>query len=210
MHPPPLGAGQPPVRIPLFPLRTVLFPGGQLALRIFEQRYLAMAKARLSGESPFGVCLITQGDEVATPPTGGAAPEFAAIGTMATIRAWDMAQLGILQVTAGGGMRFKVRFHAVEPDGLVVADVDPIAALPPVALPDVHRPLAELLELLVARIGPEHSRKPPNFDDASWVAYRLAELLPLPLAMKQDLLETDDALTCLAMLHRSIGERGLL
>ncbi|MEO8306169.1 MAG: LON peptidase substrate-binding domain-containing protein [Betaproteobacteria bacterium] len=210
MHPSSQGEGQPSVRIPLFPLRTVLFPGGHLALRIFEQRYLAMAKARLSGESPFGVCLITLGDEVAAPGAGGAAPEFAPIGTLARIQAWDMVQLGILQVTASGGTRFKVRSHTVQSDGLVVADVDPIAPAPPVALPDAHRPLAELLELLVARFGPENFPQTRDFGDASWVGYRLAELLPLPIATKQRLLETDDAPARLATLQRFIAERGLL
>src|SRR6059036_3137725 len=89
------------IRLPLFPLKTVLFPRGRLSLRIFEQRYLEMAKRCLSGGTPFGVCLITQGEEVAT-PGAGAAPEFAAIGTFARIRAWDMPQLGILQVAAIG------------------------------------------------------------------------------------------------------------
>lgn len=210
MHASPRGEGPPSVRLPLFPLRTVLFPGGYLALRIFEQRYLAMAKERLSGESPFGVCLITEGNEVATPSAGGAAPVFATVGTLARIRTWDMAQLGILQVSASGGTRFRVCSHAVAPDGLVVANVEPMPADPPVALPELHRPLAELLGLVIARIGAENL--PPNrqFGEAAWVGYRLAELLPLPLATKQRMLETDDALARLAMLRQFIDERGLV
>ena len=54
--------------LPIFPLRTVLFPGGLLPLKVFEQRYIDMAKECLAGDRPFGVCLITQGDEVAPSP----------------------------------------------------------------------------------------------------------------------------------------------
>lgn len=195
-------------RLPLFPLRTVLFPGGRLGLRIFEQRYIEMAKACLRDTVPFGVCLITRGDEVAQ--AGADVPEFAAVGTLATIREWDMPQLGILHVTAEGGARFLVRSRAVEPDGLVVADVSPIAMEPAVVLGDAHRPLAQWLELLAARIGPQRFPEDRAFDDASWVGYRLAELLPLPPSIKQNMLEISDAGIRLGVLHRFATQHGLL
>jgi uncharacterized protein len=209
MHVDPLGAAVRAVRLPLFPLKTVLFPGGRLALRLFEQRYLAMAKTCLSGDAPFGVCLITQGEEVAL-PGAGAAPAFAAIGTLATIRSWDMPQLGILNVTAEGATRFAVRSHELLPDGLVVADVTPISPDPPKWLADCHRPLAELLHRLAARIDSPLFPEEHAFDDASWVGFRLAELLPLHVADKQHLLELADAEERLAALHRYVGERGLV
>ena len=77
--------------LPLFPLNTVLFPGGRLPLRIFEQRYMDMAKACLKDGSPFGVCLIREGAEVGAP----AVP--AEVGTLARITHWDMPQLGVLK-----------------------------------------------------------------------------------------------------------------
>jgi uncharacterized protein len=209
MTAPPLGAARSRIRVPLFPLKTVLFPGGRLALRIFEQRYIAMAKACLAGDEPFGVCLITRGEEVAA-PGGGAAPEFAAIGTLARIGAWDMPQLGILEVTAEGGTRFVARAHEIAADGLVVADVTSIESEPSVALADAHRPLAELVRLLAERIGPQRFPAARAFGDASWVGYRLAELLPLPLPMKQRLLEMDDAHARLDALQQFIGEHGQL
>jgi uncharacterized protein len=203
------GAAGRPSRLPLFPLKTVLFPGGRLALRIFEQRYVAMAKVCLTDETPFGVCVITRGEEVAAPEALRAAPDIADIGTLAFIRAWDMPQLGILNVTTEGGARFRVASHVVETDGLVVADVVPIAAEPPVAIDDVHRPLVELLEILATRVGPRHFPDTRAMDDASWVGYRLAELLPLSLAVKQDMLAMNDAAARLDGLQRFIAERGL-
>jgi hypothetical protein len=200
------GAKSALVRLPLFPLKTVLFPGGRLALRIFEQRYLTMAKSCLTADTPFGVCLITRGEEVASPGAVGA-PEFAATGTFARIRAWDMAQLGILQISAVGEARFAVRTHELMPDGLVVADVTPIAPEPTVAMSADRRGLAEVLEHLAARIGPQGLPDDHDFDDASWVGNRLAEILPLPLPMKQGLLEINDADARLAALQRFIDER---
>ena len=202
--------GRMTARLPLFPLKTVLFPGGRLPLRIFEQRYIAMAKACLSDDQAFGVCCITQGAEVAQAAARDALPEFASIGTLATLHGWDMPQLGILHVTAVGGARFRVRSHAVQPDGLIVGDTVSIATEPPVVLDDADRPLGRLLELLAARVGPQHFPEDRAFDDASWVSYRLAELLPLPLSIKQDMLEINDAKVRLAVLQRFLKQHGLL
>jgi len=194
--------------LPLFPLRTVLFPGGLLPLKIFEQRYIDMAKACLSDERPFGVCLIMRGDEVATP--SASPPDFARVGTLARIVDWEMPQLGILHVMATGDDRFQVREHAVEASGLIVADVTAIApeANPP--LPDDSVAMAKLLEVIAARVGTHNFPAERRFDDASWVGYRLAELLPLPLTIKQSMLEINDALVRLSTLRRFLSEQGLI
>ena len=197
-----------PMQLPLFPLHTVLYPGGVLPLKIFEQRYIEMTKSCLKDGNPFGVCLITQGEEVA----GGtrSAPAFATVGTLATITAWDMPQLGILHVTSTGGARFQVRSHTVRSDGLVVADVTMIATEPAVALASAFAPLAQLLELLANRIGPQHFPAAHAFDDASWVGYRLAELLPLPLSAKQSMLEINDSEVRLQALRKFLAQQGVL
>ena len=200
------GADSALVRLPLFPLKTVLFPRGRLALRIFEQRYLTMAKSCLAAGTPFGVCLIKRGEEVAS-QGAGAAPELAAVGTFARIRTWDMPQLGILHISAIGEERFAVRMHELMPDALVVAVVMPIPPEPTVTMSVERRGLAELLERLAARIGPQHFPDDHAYDDASWVGNRLAEILPLPLPMKQALLETNDAHARLAAVQRFIDER---
>jgi len=196
-------------RIPLFPLRTVLFPGGLLPLKVFEQRYIAMVKACLADERPFGVCLIIRGDEVAK-PGDATVPQFADIGTLARITAWDMPQLGILHVAAEGTTRFRVERRDVEPSGLVVADVAPLAAEPAVALDATHAPLARLLELVAARVGSHQFPAHHRYEDASWVGYRLAELLPLPLQIKQSMLEVNDAGVRLAVLAKFLADQGLL
>ncbi len=201
-------AGRRPFPLPLFLLKTVLFPGGVLPLKVFEQRYIEMAKACLKDGAPFGVCLITEGEEVAK--SGSGTPQFAPVGTMATFSAWDMPQLGILHVTATGGARFQVQSHDVQPDGLVVARATRIPVEPAVALAEGYAPLAKLLELLASRVGPRQFPETHAFDDASWVGHRLAELLPLPLAIKQGMLEINDSDMRLQLLQKFLQQQGLL
>jgi uncharacterized protein len=179
------------VRIPLFPLKTVLFPGGVLPLKVFEQRYVDMTKRCLSDDEPFGVCLITAGDEVARP--GSSAAQFAGIGTLARIASWDMPQLGILHLVTRGESRFIVESHEVEQSGLVMAHVRPLAPEPGIGLTDAQEPLVRLLELIASRVGPANFPADARWDDGSWVGYRLAEFLPLPLPIKQSMLEINDA-----------------
>jgi uncharacterized protein len=197
-----------PLQLPLFPLRTVLYPGGVLPLKVFEQRYVELTKACVRDGSRFGVCLITKGAEVAG--GAGGAPEFAALGTFATIEAWDMPELGIFHVTTAGGPRFEVLSHEVRQDGLVVAAVLPIPAEPAVAVTPAHAPLVHLLEVLAARIGPQHFPATRSFDDATWVGYRLAELLPLPLSVKQSMLEINDSAVRLEVLRKFLSQQGVL
>ncbi|MCC6868364.1 MAG: LON peptidase substrate-binding domain-containing protein [Burkholderiales bacterium] len=206
---PPLGAGgRDTAPLPLFPLKTVLYPGGILPLRIFEQRYIAMAKRCLAGDRPFGVCLLRHGDEVAVQ---GATPlEIATVGTLARITDWDMPELGILQVSTVGGTRFQIRRHDLRPDGLVVGEVTAIAPEPHVVLAAAHQSLANLVELLAARVKPTNFPAVRALDDASWVGYRLAEMLPLPLHVKQSMLEINDATVRLQVLQRFLVEQGLL
>ena len=202
------GGDRAPESVPLFPLRTVLFPGGLLPLKIFEQRYVEMTKACLRDERPFGVCMITQGEEVA--PSDGRLPEFADIGTLARITNFDMPQPGILHLQTQGLTRFQVRHHAAEASGLVVGEVTTIADEPRQPLPEFYAPLARILEVIAAKLGPRNFPAESRYDDASWVGHRLAELLPLPLSIKQRMLEVNDANVRLAALRQFLERQGLV
>jgi len=180
--------------LPLFPLNTVLFPGGRLPLRIFEQRYMDMAKACLRDQSPFGVCLIREGREVGAP----AIP--ADVGTLARIGTWDMPQLGVLHITALGEQRFRILERRVEPNGLARASIQTMDEEIDVAIPANCSGCVKLLEQVIqqqsALFEPPH-----RLDSASWVSSRLTELLPLPLPAKQELLELDNARTRIERLN---------
>ncbi len=193
--PRPLASGELRIEdLPLFPLLAVLFPGGRLPLRIFESRYMDMAKACLKDGSPFGVCLILEGGEVGTPATP------AAVGTTARISSWDMPQLGLLHVSARGEQRFRIRSRGVQTDGLARAAVDLIPPEKDDEIPAAHRGAVRLLERLIER-HPELLERPHRLDSCAWVSARLAELLPLPLTTKQALLELDDGRVRLEKVH---------
>ena len=119
-------AGRKRETMPIFPLGTVLFPGAVLPLRIFEVRYMDMAKACLKDGSPFGVCLIREGEEVGAP----AVPE--PVGCLARIAECDVEELGILKVKAEGLERFRIVSREVNRQGLIVGEVERLAAEAPV------------------------------------------------------------------------------
>jgi Lon protease-like protein len=171
----------------------VLFPGGRLPLRIFEQRYLEMAKSCMKNQSPFGVCLIREGAEVGTPATP------AGVGTSAHITAWDMPQLGLLQITARGGQRFRILERRVERDGLARAAVEFLPQDTDAPVSSTHSTSMKLLERVIEQ-HPALFERPHRLDSCSWVSARLAELLPLPLEHKQAMLELADGRTRLERL----------
>jgi Lon protease-like protein len=173
-------------RIPLFPLFSVLFPGGLLPLRIFEARYLDMVSDCLAKDRGFGVCLIREGAE-----TGEASVHE--IGTLARIVDWDRLDDGLLGITGLGERRFRVLETEVQSDRLLVGTVQYLAAEAPIAVPSDLTPVASLLEQVLERIGERPRAGPARLDEAGWVADRMAELLPVDLELKQRLLETGDA-----------------
>ncbi|MDQ1314770.1 MAG: uncharacterized protein QG662_879 [Pseudomonadota bacterium] len=181
-------------RLPLFPLQTVLFPGGRLSLKIFEQRYLDMVKQAIADSTPFGICAIREGQETGTP----AVPYE--VGTLVRITDWDMPQAGILHIETQAANRFVIRRIDTEPNGLLVGTVDDISAEPTIAVPDELELAVEILRHIIGDIGASQFPAPFAFDDATWVGYRLSEVLPLKLSIKQNLLEMNDGVTRLRIL----------
>jgi len=174
--------------IPLFPLHTVLFPGGPLALRIFEQRYLDMVRDCVKNDSGMGVCLIRDGREV-----GDAAIPFE-IGTLSRINYWHRRADGLLGITVVGERRFRLLEAEVADNMLCIGRVELLPEEPAVRLPAEHRPLVEMLQGILDQLDHPYRTLERHYDDAGWVAGRLAELSPLPLLRKQRLLQTDDPL----------------
>ena len=190
--------------IPLFPLQTVLFPGSVLPLKIFEQRYLDMAAACMKENKPFGICLIASGEET------GPAAEPHPVGTLAEIDDWEMEQLGILQITARGGRRFRILEKRLGAAQLQEARVEIIADNGPLAVPPERQRLLPLLRRVVGDLGPERMPEPHHFDDAEWVGYRITEILPVQNLAKQKLLELEDPLARLEILEKFLDQRKLL
>jgi uncharacterized protein len=173
------------IEIPLFPLQTVLFPGGPLPLRIFEPRYVDMISRCLKSGIGFGVVLIQSGEE-----TGPASTHD--LGTVATIVDWDQLSDGTLGVVVLGGARFLLRSARRQDDGLQLGVVELLEPEPVASLPERFHDMARLLEGVFEDLGPHYRHVTPDFGDAGWVGCRLAELLPIELEQKQHCLELFD------------------
>lgn len=191
-----------PDEIPLFPLGTVLFPGGLLPLKIFEQRYVDMTKACLRDSTPFGVCLISEGHEVGQP----AAPH--AVGCLAHIAQWDVPHPNLFAVLARGSTRFRILDTTVAGNGLITARIEALSE--PTPSDSVDRACQEVLRLAIERAGVESVPGPVLLDDAVWVSYRLAEILPIAPQEKQLLLEETDTATRLAGLRALLISHGII
>jgi len=190
--------------VPIFPLQTVLFPGAALPLKIFEVRYVDMAKACLKDGSLFGIALIREGEEVGAP----AVPE--AIGCLARIADCDVEELGVLKVRAEGVERFRIVSTEVTRQGLITGEVERVDTEAEVTDAPGLAESAEFLRKAIAGIGAERFVEPFRFDDATWVGFRLAEILPLRIDVKQKLLELTDATMRIAVLHKFLQQQKLI
>ena len=175
------------VSLPLFPLHAVLLPGAALGLRVFERRYLDMLRECSRNSVPFGVCLILDGEEVGAPATP------AAHGVEARIDDFDMGADGVLVLRLRGHRRFHVRQVRVRDNGLIMAEVEWAAPDHDDELRPQHALLATVLGHIIEQAGsafaPSH---PAQLDEAAWVGWRLAELLPLEESQRLQLLQHDD------------------
>lgn len=178
-------------KIPLFPLGTVLFPDGVIALKIFEARYLDMIKQCLREKTEFGVVSLiknTSNNNEDEPPT------FANIGTLALIEDFDPVQPALYMTKSFGTQRFKLLHSTQQDNGLWVGEVELLDKDPQIPIPQEHRGVAKLLDEIISVIqsedllGDAPFKKPFRTDDCGWVSNRLAELLPISLAQKNHLL----------------------
>jgi Lon protease-like protein len=178
----------------LFPLHTVLFPGGPLPLRIFETRYTDMVRDCMREQRPFGVLLIQEGEEA------GPVATTATVGCSARIADFYTLQDGLLGISCVGERKFLVRRVWRAADGLNMGEVDWLAAEPEILLPAEYQQLGATVRQALEELAEQYQHVARKFDDAAWVGGRLTELLPIDLNDKQALLEIDDPLARLDAL----------
>ena len=190
-----------PARTYIFPLNTVLFPGGVLPLKVFEQRYIEMTKNCISEDRPFGICLIKEGRETGTP----AVPQD--IGCLARIAHWDMPQFGVFHLQVEGVQRFRILGSEVGKMGLISAAIERLANDSEVAPEETL--CGDVLKAIIEKIGAGRFPSPHRFDDAAWIGYRLSEVLPISLDIKQQLLRMTDPQARLSELGKILSAQGL-
>lgn len=186
--------------IPLFPMNTVLFPGGTLPIKIFEARYLDMVSECLRSGQQFGVCLISSGKEV-----GGYA-ECYEIGTLAKIVDWDKRDDGLLEIVVEGGQRFRLLEQRERANHLAEGDVQLIDDDDCEELPVQYQLLSDLLRQIAEKFELSYQLDHERFEDAVWVGYRLSEVLPLESEERQALLEINNPVNRLQHIQDAIED----
>ena len=208
--------------LPLFPLGTVLYPGGFLPLRIFEVRYLDMIGKCHKHGAPFGVVTLRQGSEVQRPagagPSGDAFADegFDAVGTLATITGFAVPQPGLMVIRCRGEQRFTVRRSEKLKHGLWVADVARLPADQAIVVPPDLKHVADALGRLIATLkdkglaADELPAQPPyQLEDCGWVANRWCELLSLPIETRQRMMVLDNPLLRLELVGDILERSGI-
>ncbi|MGD8418056.1 MAG: LON peptidase substrate-binding domain-containing protein [Pseudomonadales bacterium] len=173
--------------LPLFPLGTVLFQGGNLQLQIFEPRYLAMVSRCMRDGTPFGVVLIRQGSDTWQPGRHG--PELFEIGTEARIVDFNQLSNGRLGITVRGNRKFRVREVRELEDHLLMGTVTFLPEEPATRVGAEHQDLVDLLSELLTHPGVQKLNLEIDLNDARSVGWRLSELLPIEAEIKQSLLQ---------------------
>ncbi len=209
-------------RVALFPLSVVLFPQGVLPLRVFEARYMDMVRDCMRDGTSFGVCLVNEAK--------GASSATAETGCLARITAWDMQQLGLLQIRTVGGDRFRLLASESQPNGLLIGEIDLLEADDDQPVPAEHRPCVDLLTRIIDDMSAQIAEKrrtggsadpnpvlaqlpfeqPYQMESSAWVSNRLCEVLPVPLKAKQKLMELTDAATRLEIVHTYLKQHSVL
>ena len=200
--------------LPLFPLKSVLFPGGVLALRVFEVRYLDMVRKCHHAGAPFGVVSLRSGQEVRR--AGAPLEQLHDVGTLARIEHLECPQPGLITLECRGGQRFRIVRSHLLPHGLWIADVEQLATDLAVSIPEdlltTATTLAQVLASLRERDTNPGTTLPPSptqLNDCGWVANRWCELLPIPLELKQRLMELDNPLVRLELVGDVLERTGI-
>lgn len=196
--------------LPLFPLGTVLFPQGLLALKIFETRYLDMVTHCLRSGAPFGVVTLAQGAEVRA---GDGEVRFEHEGCLAELIDCDSPQAGILQIRCRGVQRFTVSQVHQAPDGLWRADaVLQTADVVEAPRPDFLASVAALQRAIDTLQGRDQAPflSPYALDDAGWVANRWCEILPIPLPTRHKLMMLPDPHARLQLVDGFLRRHGIV
>ncbi|WEF35012.1 LON peptidase substrate-binding domain-containing protein [Pseudoduganella chitinolytica] len=200
--------------IPLFPLNTILFPDGRLALQVFEVRYLDMIRKCIANGGEFGIVPLAHGDEVRKP---GQHEALCSVGTLARVLEWTAPLPGLMQITCLGTQRFRIEAATQLPHGLWMAEVtrlpDDLAIPIPNDQQDVANALGSLIRTLQQRgvTGAQMPMHPPyRLDDSGWVANRWCELLQLDMVQKELLLAQENPVLRLELVQDALTENGLL
>lgn len=192
------------MQLPLFPLSSIVLPGGLMPLRLFERRYIDMVKDCFRNDSGFGICLIKRGREA------GEVTEPYPMGTRVSIIDFDQGSDGLLHITARGEQEFRILSYASSDSGLLIGEVEPLPVKLVTPMLPEYELLAQKLDLILSYLDTDIRFEEKHLDDADWVSHRLLEVLPLTSEAKFELLQMEsnrERLEALSSLQIEIAER---
>tara|TARA_B000000557_G_scaffold251929_1_gene239648 strand:+ start:197 stop:811 length:615 start_codon:yes stop_codon:yes gene_type:complete len=193
--------------IPLFPLNIVLFPGGRFDLQIFERRYIDLVSHCMRTGTGFGICLLKSGDE-----TNGNNLNQSVYntGTYAKIVDWDQLESGLLGITVEGAVKFVAQDFWKEDDDVLHASVEfsdiESTEADVIPLGDEYTALSELLRNLEDHPLVAGRNLSIDYSDLRQLGWRLSELIPLGIDVRQELLELNDPVERLSKIEKLVSE----
>lgn len=146
------------------------------------------------GDEVFGVVRVENGSDTDRQVV------TASIGTSARIVDFQTLEDGLLGILCHGERRFRIHGRSQRPDGLNCAEVEWLEDAGRVCVPERLEPLVPLLREALGQLKTIGRFLEPDYEDACWVGYRIAELLPLDQKLLQRLLESDDPVARLELL----------
>lgn len=183
------------MNVPLFPLNSIVLPGGRIPLQLFEPRYIDMLTRCLKEDRGFVVVMLREGLETAKQAA------FYDIGTYVRIIDFQQLDNGLLGITVEGEGKVSVVRSWQEPDGLNLGDVECLMDEVSCEVPERYLELPAVLKALFRHPVIRDLDMAVDYSDARDVGWRLTELLPLDKREKQQLVELQDPIERLGRLH---------
>ena len=193
--------------ISLFPLQLVMFPGGRLDMQIFERRYIDLVTQCMRTETGFGICLLKNGMETVQ---AGTPQNIHRTGTYVNIIDWDQLPNGLLGITVEGSVKFNIEDSWQAQSGVLTANVafseNDSVGKQMIPIDDDFTPLTQLLQNLESHPLVEQKNLIIDYDNLWDLGWRLAELIPVENAKRQDLLEMDDPWERIENIEKLVSE----
>ena len=186
-------------QIPMFPLKSIVLPGGLFPLRIFERRYINMVKNCLKNETGFCITLVRAESD------NGYITNIYNYGCYVKIIDWNQLEDGLLGITVEGIKKVHVLESSLDEDNLLQGSIEDIEVEKEYMLPQKYLSLSKFYKKIYPNIKDFISFKKERYADATWVSYRLTECLPLDSSTKNKLIALDNAFDRLDKLNEIVN-----
>ncbi len=184
--------------LPIFPLKSIVLPGGLFPLRIFERRYLDMVRDSIKNETSFCIALVK------TESKNKYIDDVYPIGSLVKIIDWNQLEDGLLGITVEGMNLVDIQSSTLDKNNLLKGDIENIKPEREYMIPEKYRLLSKFYKKIHPGIKNFIDYKKERYSDASWVGFRLTECLPLDLSTKAKLISSNNAIERLEKIHEII------